>query len=306
MRDFFYEPAKGIRTSPQQFGEGLIKGTSSLFVNSLSGVFNTTSKITGSVGNVAALLSMDQEYIDQRKKDRHLEARHVTHGIIMGAKDFGNGLLQGVSGMFTNPIKGGQEEGAIGVLKGLGKGLTGMVVKPVAGTLDMTTRLQQGIKNTFTFTARKRVRPPRVMPRNKVLAPYCRHSAEGQMLLFTVEEGIHFQEEHFYDFHYVGSRCTLIVSNTSFFLVTYKEEKYTMRWTLPIGEISAIKVRDKGLFVNSGNKSYLIPSFSEEEKLFIYFQLKELYEREVTNNSLTSRISSDIDLGNLLQWITSN
>jgi hypothetical protein len=47
--DFFHEPAQGIVSSPQDFGIGLAKGTKSLVKNSVYGIFNTVSKITGSI-----------------------------------------------------------------------------------------------------------------------------------------------------------------------------------------------------------------------------------------------------------------
>lgn len=43
------------------------------------------------------------------------------------------GTFDGFSGLFTQPIKGGLEEGGLGVAKGLGKGVMGAVLKPFAG-----------------------------------------------------------------------------------------------------------------------------------------------------------------------------
>ena len=43
------EPAKGIVQSPKAFGKGIGKGTFSLVKNTVYGVFNTTSNITGSI-----------------------------------------------------------------------------------------------------------------------------------------------------------------------------------------------------------------------------------------------------------------
>lgn len=44
---FSHEPAKGIIKSPKQFVGGIAKGTQSLVKNSVFGIFNTASKITG-------------------------------------------------------------------------------------------------------------------------------------------------------------------------------------------------------------------------------------------------------------------
>lgn len=55
MYDFFYEPAKGIIKSPKDFKAGVAKGTRSLVKNSVFGIFNTASKISGSIGKGTAL-----------------------------------------------------------------------------------------------------------------------------------------------------------------------------------------------------------------------------------------------------------
>ena len=46
---------------------------------------------------------------------------------------FGLGLWDGISGLVTQPIKGAQEDGFLGGLVGVGKGIGGAVFKPVAG-----------------------------------------------------------------------------------------------------------------------------------------------------------------------------
>ena len=41
--------------------------------------------------------------------------------------------------MFTKPYKGAKKKGFSGALKGTAKGLSGLVLKPVTGTLDLTS-----------------------------------------------------------------------------------------------------------------------------------------------------------------------
>jgi hypothetical protein len=48
-------------------------------------------------------------------------------------QQFGYGLYDGISGFFLQPVKGAQEEGVTGFCKGFGKGIGGVVCKPVAG-----------------------------------------------------------------------------------------------------------------------------------------------------------------------------
>ena len=49
FHDFFYEPAQGITKSPAEFAKGMSKGSLSLWRNSVYGVMNAASKITGSM-----------------------------------------------------------------------------------------------------------------------------------------------------------------------------------------------------------------------------------------------------------------
>ena len=47
--------------------------------------------------------------------------------------------MDGISGLVLQPIKGAQKDGAAGFFKGVGKGLLGVVAKPVGGVLDAAT-----------------------------------------------------------------------------------------------------------------------------------------------------------------------
>jgi len=75
--DFFHEPAKGIVKSPSDFGMGIAKGTSSLAKNIVFGIFNTTTKITGSIGSGLSNLTMDDDYLRER------QARQVTSSCVI-------------------------------------------------------------------------------------------------------------------------------------------------------------------------------------------------------------------------------
>jgi hypothetical protein len=48
-------------------------------------------------------------------------------------KGLGKGLYDGLTGFVTQPIQGAQKQGGIGFLKGFGKGVGGLVLKPAAG-----------------------------------------------------------------------------------------------------------------------------------------------------------------------------
>jgi hypothetical protein len=57
----------------------------------------------------------------------------VKSGLVAAGKGFGYGLYDGLTGLVTQPYNGAKKEGAVGFLKGFGKGLGGVVFKPSAG-----------------------------------------------------------------------------------------------------------------------------------------------------------------------------
>lgn len=125
--DFFYEPAKGITQSPLQFGKGVAKGVGSLAKNFSYGIFNTTSKVTGSIASGVASLSFDQEYIKKREEQNiRDQPRHAAEGVLYGVRDLGKGIFKGVTGIAHEPYKAIKEKEGFGnVLKGFGRGIVG-------------------------------------------------------------------------------------------------------------------------------------------------------------------------------------
>lgn len=59
--------------------------------------------------------------------------RDWKSGAEVAGKNFAYGLTEGIADLFVQPIKGGRREGAVGVAKGLGKGLAGAATKIPAG-----------------------------------------------------------------------------------------------------------------------------------------------------------------------------
>lgn len=48
-------------------------------------------------------------------------------------QEFGFGFYDGISGLVTQPLEGAKKEGMAGFVKGFGKGIGGVVLKPGAG-----------------------------------------------------------------------------------------------------------------------------------------------------------------------------
>lgn len=186
VTDFFYEPAKGIVTSPQAFGKGLANGTASLVKNSIFGVFNAVSKITGTLGKGVATLSMDDDYLAARQRANRKQAKHVGDGALQGVQALGTGIFAGIAGIVMNPVKGARKGGIAGFAKGVGTGIVGVVVKPVTGVFEFASKTTEGIRNTTTYFDKEvtRVHPfPRAFGAEHELHAYDQKECEGWFLL---------------------------------------------------------------------------------------------------------------------------
>eukprot|EP00727_Mastigamoeba_balamuthi_P000803 m51a1_g1072 hypothetical protein (2769) ;mRNA; r:855370-865973 len=217
--DFFYEPAIGLIKSPEEFARGLSKGTQSFVRNNVVGIFNSGSKLLGSLGKIA-LMSLDGDY--QRghclaTKD----PKHVGEGLLFGAKDFGKGVFRGFTGVVTEPIKGAQREGLQGLIKGLGKGVVGVAMKPTVGVLDLATQTAKGIRNTATYFDAKaaRVRNPRYLSPGGALLPYDAHLSLGQTLLWTLSKGKFRGEQYVFHAEVPAMQRVVLVSRAHLFVL---------------------------------------------------------------------------------------
>mmetsp|Transcript_6482 Transcript_6482/g.3671 ORF Transcript_6482/g.3671 Transcript_6482/m.3671 type:complete len:136 (+) Transcript_6482:255-662(+) len=103
-------------------------------------------KIGDGVKNTPEMIFRDKTERRPRKQDRFVPS-NVATGLGMGTISLVSGVVKGVSGVFTEPYKGAKKYGIRGGIKGFGKGIVGLVCKPVAGTLDLLTFTARGMTN---------------------------------------------------------------------------------------------------------------------------------------------------------------
>jgi hypothetical protein len=66
-------------------------------------------------------------------------------GLQAAGKDFALGIIDGVSGLVTQPVHGAQENGIGGAMSGVMKGVGGLVLKPVGAVTGVPANLLKGI-----------------------------------------------------------------------------------------------------------------------------------------------------------------
>ncbi|EKG18197.1 UDP-glucuronosyl/UDP-glucosyltransferase [Macrophomina phaseolina MS6] len=68
-----------------------------------------------------------------------------SSGLKVAGKEFGTGLYEGISGLVTQPLKGAKEEGAGGFIKGFGRGIAGIALKPQAAAFAIPAYTMKGV-----------------------------------------------------------------------------------------------------------------------------------------------------------------
>eukprot|EP01063_Lacrimia_lanifica_P035959 TRINITY_DN6997_c0_g3_i1.p1 TRINITY_DN6997_c0_g3~~TRINITY_DN6997_c0_g3_i1.p1 ORF type:complete len:3924 (+),score=1494.40 TRINITY_DN6997_c0_g3_i1:108-11879(+) len=217
VSDLFYEPYHGATESPEAFAVGLGRGAASLGRHAVVGVMGTVSGVTSSISDGLAGLSMDKEYVRNRRKRKKVEG--LGDGAVQGVTAFGKGIFDGLSGIVLKPIEGAKKEGGVddkmlAVGKGVGKGIIGAPVKIVGGVFDMVSKTMEGVKTTVSGVEElKRVRPPQTLV-GGVIRPYNLYKAraawhmmqkldmQGEVIALLVPFGVMFT---------VFTNCNVIV-----------------------------------------------------------------------------------------------
>ena len=141
---FFMEPIDGLTESPEAFALGLAVGTGSL----VGGV------IGGSVGVLSSVTEAGAKVVGSVSGDKFKSSGSSTvHGVV-----------QGLTGVFTKPIQGATEDGALGFGKGLARGILGVVTCPVSGLLHDVSKVTGKLSDVLCdkdVPDPQRGRPPR-------------------------------------------------------------------------------------------------------------------------------------------------
>ncbi|KAI1821588.1 hypothetical protein F4861DRAFT_532881 [Xylaria intraflava] len=91
-------------------------------------------------------------------------------GLRVAGKEFGLGMYDGITGLVTQPLKGAQKEGGAGFLKGFGKGIGGLILKPSAAVWSLPAYTMAGvhaeIRTMFAQSADKYIWASRIAQGN--------------------------------------------------------------------------------------------------------------------------------------------
>ena len=150
LRDLVSLPYEGITRSPSLFIVGIGRGTASFFRECSTGALTSITNLASSISRNMERLSMDADHIsyqDQKRKEQ-------PAGLTTGVSSFGFSLMSAVAGIVEQPMQSVQNMDSSSattlgatqsILTGVGKGLIGVVAKPVGGAMELVSQTGQGL-----------------------------------------------------------------------------------------------------------------------------------------------------------------
>ena len=161
--------------------DGVARGTLSLARHTVGGFADSAAMLAETFSKNMTVLTLDRRYAQKRDRGdmlREFDDINVASGLGSGVQKLVLGFLDGVTGVVKAPIRGAEKRGLEGFAKGIGKGLLGLLVKPIIGISDGFTDVMIGVKGTVDSTGSHerqltQVRPRRALyGREKAIRPY--------------------------------------------------------------------------------------------------------------------------------------
>ena len=162
--------------------DGVARGTVSLARHTVGGFADSAAALAETFSKNMAVLTLDRRYAQKRDRGENLRTQgdiNVALGLGSGVQKLGQGFLEGVTGVVRAPIRGAEKRGFEGFAKGIGKGLLGLLVKPMIGISDGITDVMIGVKGSVEGAQGPggdrltQIRPRRpVYGRERLIRPY--------------------------------------------------------------------------------------------------------------------------------------
>lgn len=173
--------------------DGVARGTVSLARHTVGGFADSTAMLTETFSKNMTVLTLDRRYAQKRDRGDILRNQgdvNVGVGFESGVQKLVQGFLEGVTGVVKAPIRGAEKRGFEGFAKGMGKGLLGLLVKPIIGISDGITDVMIGVKGSveggsgLQVVQLTHVRPRRALyGRERVIRPYSLADAAAAALM---------------------------------------------------------------------------------------------------------------------------
>lgn len=148
LKDFVSMPVEGLFKGPWEFMLGVTTGSKSLVRNITAGTVNSVTKLATSVARNLDRLTLDAEHVQRTDSVRRYKPLGVAEGFSQGLTQFGITLLGAIGGISRHTMAAktpGQ------VLSGVGKGLMGVILKPISGAAELVAYTGNGVLHSVGY-----------------------------------------------------------------------------------------------------------------------------------------------------------
>jgi hypothetical protein len=170
----------------------LVQGSAGFAQHVTYGVADGLSKATGRASAALGAATMDKDFQRARQEQRRASSnKDVAGHIANGFSSLGKGIVYGMTGIVTQPLKGAKTGGARGFFSGAFKGIVGAAAKPLAGMFDLASSTTAAVRTAAgaSMPRMRRDRMPRSIGPDHVLRPYALDDADGRQLLLSLNRG---------------------------------------------------------------------------------------------------------------------
>ncbi|XP_071944934.1 intermembrane lipid transfer protein VPS13B-like [Antedon mediterranea] len=167
IADSIYLPYEGLTRGPAAFISGVTGGVSSLIKHVSAGTLSSVTNFASSVSRNLDRLTLDPDHIAMQEQQRRMVPDRMSAGLMNGLSSFGISVLGAIAGIADQPIRGFQQaynetlaQQATGVISGVGRGVMGVVIKPLGGAAQLVSQTGKGILHSTGLSPTLKQRNP--------------------------------------------------------------------------------------------------------------------------------------------------
>ncbi|GAB1299300.1 Vacuolar protein sorting-associated protein 13B [Apodemus speciosus] len=153
ISDFFRLPYEGLTRGPGAFVSGVSRGTTSFVKHVSKGTLTSITNLATSLARNMDRLSLDEEHYNRQEEWRRQLPESLGEGLRQGLSRLGISLLGAIAGIVDQPMQNFQKTSetqtsaghkAKGVISGVGKGIMGVLTKPIGGAAELVSQTGYG------------------------------------------------------------------------------------------------------------------------------------------------------------------
>ncbi|XP_062915876.1 intermembrane lipid transfer protein VPS13B-like isoform X2 [Mobula hypostoma] len=152
IADFFRLPYEGLTRGPGAFVSGVSRGTTSFVKHISKGTLTSITNLATSLARNMDRLSLDEEHYTRQEEWRRQLPDSLGEGLKQGLSRLGISLLGAIAGIVDQPMQNFQKTSEVSagrkakdVISGVGKGIVGVLTKPIGGAAELVSQTGYGI-----------------------------------------------------------------------------------------------------------------------------------------------------------------